>query len=179
MAVNETGPALQTLAFATGALKGTQLTLYPACLVHRSDAHLETLPLAGFTAVRVAFAREPRKLGWGIALVLAALLLLFVAGPLEAWANRNVVELAKSPEGVQRLLYGVSRTVEVFANILPILALLCVIGGGMLCAFGWMGSTVLFITLPGAERVYAVRGRDTRLLDFSEALSERLMVLKR
>jgi hypothetical protein len=53
-----------------------------------------------------------------------------------------------------------------------------VIGGAALGALGWMGSTTLMISLPGAERAYTVRGRDTLLLDFAEALSERLMLIK-
>jgi hypothetical protein len=62
------------------------------------------------------------------------------------------------------------------ASLLPVVALACVIGGGALCAFGWMGTTILLVSLPGTERVYPVRGRDTLLLDFAEALSERLML---
>ena len=50
---------------------------------------------------------------------------------------------------------------------------------GALGAFGWIGRTTLLVSLPGAERLYPVRGRDTLLLDFAEALSERLMLLKR
>lgn len=179
MAVSESGPALQTLAFATGKLRGTQLTLYPTCLVHRGDAHLETLPLAGFTAVRVAFARQPRKLGWGIALIVLALILLAIAGPIGSFASGAASDMAAGAQGVARALYGFFRFLEALASLLPVVALACVIGGGTLCAFGWIGSTILFVSLPGAERVYAVRGRDTRLLDFAEALSERLMLLKR
>jgi hypothetical protein len=41
-----------------------------------------------------------------------------------------------------------------------------------------VGRTTLLVSLPGAERAYPVRGRDTLLLDFAEALSERLMLLK-
>lgn len=179
MAVNEAGPALRTYAFANGALRGTQLTLYPTCLVHRSEAYLETLPLATFTAVRVAFAREPRKLGWGVALVVLALLMLAIAGPLGGFASGAANEMAASAQGVARALYGFFRFLEGLASLLPVIALVCVIGGGTLCAFGWMGRTILFVSLPGSEREYAIRGRDTGLLDFAETLSERLMVLKR
>jgi hypothetical protein len=42
--------------------------------------------------------------------------------------------------------------------------------------FGWLGSTTLVVALPGSERVYSVRGRDPQLLEFAEALSERLML---
>jgi hypothetical protein len=44
---------------------------------------------------------------------------------------------------------------------------------------GWQGATLLTLGLSGFERVYASRGRDALLLDFAEAVSERLMVLER
>ena len=178
--MSETGPALTRFAFTSGVLRGTHLTLYPTCLVHRSDNHLETLPLAGMTAVRVAFQRDTRKLGWGIALIVIALLLLAIAGPIGSFASGAAGEMASAgAQGVARALHGFFRLLEGVASLLPVLALGCVIGGGALCALGWMGSTVLLVSLPGAERLYAVRGRDTMLLDFAEALSERLMLLKR
>jgi hypothetical protein len=178
--MNEAGPAITRFAFASGMLRGTHLTLYPTCLVHRSDTHLETLPLAGVTAVRVAFQRDTRKLGWGIALVVVALLLLAIAGPIGSFASGAAGEMAAAgPQGVARGLHGFFRLLEALASLLPVAALACVIGGGALCALGWMGSTTLLVSLPGSERVYPARGRDTMLLDFAEALSERLMLLKR
>lgn len=178
--MSETGPALTRFAFTSGTLRGTHLTLYPTCLVHRSDNHLETLPLAGMTAVRVAFRRETGKLGWGIALVVLALLLLAIAGPIGSFASGAAGEMASAgPQGVPRALHGFFRLLEAVASLLPVLALACVIGGGALCALGWMGSTLLAVSLPGSERLYAARGRDTPLLEFAEALSERLMLLKR
>jgi len=79
--MNEPVSAVSRFEFASGLLRGTQLALHPSCLVHRSAHHVETLPLAGMTAVRVAFQRDTRKLGWGIALVVIALVMLAVAGP--------------------------------------------------------------------------------------------------
>lgn len=178
--MSETGPALTRYAFTSGRWRGTHLTLYPTCLVHRSEQHLENVPLAGMTAVGVAFRRDARKLGWGIALVVIALLLLAIAGPIGSFASGAAAEMAAAgPAGVARALHGFFRLLEALASLLPVLALACVIGGGALGALGWLGSTVLLVALPGAERVYAVRGRDTMLLDFAEALSERLMALKR
>jgi len=177
--VSDAGPALTRFAFASGAQRGTHLTLYPTCLVHRGDTHAETLPLAGMTAVSVAFQRDARKLGWGIALVVVALVLLLVSGPLDRFATDAATDLARSEQGVGRALHGFFRLLSAFASLLPVAALACVIGGGALCALGWMGSTTLLVSLPGAERVYSARGRDTMLLDFAEALSERLMLLKR
>jgi hypothetical protein len=178
--MSDAGPAITRFAFANGMLRGTHLTLYPTCLVHRSDTHLETLPLAGMTAVRVAFERDTRKLGWGIALVVVALVLLAISGPIGSFASTAAGEMAASGgQGVARALQGFFRILEALASLLPVVALGCVIGGGVLCALGWMGSTTLLVSLPGSERSYPARGRDTMLLDFAEALSERLMVLKR
>ena len=156
-------------------MRATSLSLFPTCLVHRSDNHLETLPLAGMTAVRVAFQRDTRKLGWGIGLVLAALTMLAIAGPLGSFAGAN---LSSGPQSVP-VMQAVYQLLQAIASTLPVLALACVIGGGALCALGWIGGTTLLVCLPGAERLYPVRGRDTLLLDFAEALSERLMLLKR
>jgi len=178
--MSESGTAVARFAFANGMLRGTQLTLYSTCLVHRSANHLETLPLAGMTAVSVAFRRDTRKLGWGIALVVVALVLLAIAGPIGSFASGAAAEMASAgAQGVARALYAFFRLLEALASLLPVGALACVIGGGALCALGWMGSTTLLVSLPGAERLYPVRGRDTMLLDFAEALSERLMLLRR
>lgn len=176
---NDTGQAIARYGFTGGALRGTHLTLHSTCLVHRGDNHLETLPLAGMTAVRVAFERDTRKLGWGIALVVVALALLAIAGPLGSFASGAAGEMAGAGAGVARALHGFFRVLEAVASLLPVLALACVLGGGALCALGWMGATLLLVSLPGAERLYAARGRDTMLLEFAEALSERLMLLKR
>ena len=176
--MNETGPALTRFAFVSGVLRGTHLTLYPTCLVHRSDTHLETLPLAAMTAVGVAFRRDARKLRWGIALIVIALLLLALSGPLDRFAADAATDMAKSDQGVGKALYGFFRFLIALASALPVAALACVIGGGALCALGWMGTKTLLVRLPGAERTYPVRGRNTLLLDFAEALSERLMLRK-
>jgi hypothetical protein len=178
--MSETGPALTRYTFTGGVLRGTHLTLYPTCLVHRSDNHLETLPLAGMTAVRVAFERDTRKLGWGIALVVVALILLAIAGPLSSFASSAANDMASAgAQGVPRALYSFFRLLEALGSLLPVMALACVIGGGALCALGWIGGTMLLVSLPGSERAYPARGRDTMLLDFAEALSEKLMVLRR
>jgi hypothetical protein len=177
--MNETGPALTRFAFANGMLRGTHLTLFPTCLVHRGDNHLETLPLAGMSAVRVTFERETRKIGWGVALVVIALLLLAIAGPLDRFATDAATDMAKSDQGVAKALYGLFRLLMALASLLPVAALACVIGGAALGALGWMGRTTLIVSLPGAERVYPTRGRDTMLLDFAEALSERLTAARK
>jgi hypothetical protein len=112
--------------------------------------------------------------------VVAALLMLAIAGPISTFAAGAAGDMASAgTQGVPRALYGFFRTLEALGSLLPVAALGCVIGGGALGAFGWLGRTALLVSLPGAERLYPVRGRDTLLLDFAEALSERLMLLKR
>lgn len=167
--------ALTRFDFTSGPLRGSQLMLYPRSLVHRSEAHLETMPLARLTALRVSFARHPRQLGWGIALVVLALLMLAIAAPIGSVAHGAAQEMAASGQGVARALYGFFRLIEMIAALLPALALAFALGGAALGVLGWRGSTTLTLVLGATERVYSVRGRDTLLLDFSELVSERLM----
>ena len=160
--------ALSRFDFTSGALRGSQLMLYPRSLVHRSESHLETMPLARVTALRVSFARHPRQLGWGAALVVLSLIMLALAAPVGSVAHGAAQEMASSGQGVARALYSFFRLIEMVAALLPALAVL-----------GWRGSTTLTIVLAGTERRYSARGRDTLLLDFAELVSERLMASTR
>src|SRR2546430_8794407 len=122
--MSDAGPAITRFDFAAGGLRGTHLTLYPNCLVHRGYAHLETLPLASIASVRVAFERDERKLGWGAALVIIALLLLGIATPLAAFAGGAAAELAAGgAQGVGRAPQGFFRAVGAFANAVPVPAI--------------------------------------------------------
>jgi len=178
--MNDAGSALTRFDFTNGEQRGSHLTLFANCLVHRGDSHLETLPLATITSVRVAYERNGSLLGWSLTLLLAAILMLLVAAPLAALAGAAAADLSSAGNhGVARSLYNLFRILEALANALPIGALVAVLAGGALAAFGWLGSTILTLTFAGAERIFPVRGRNTRLLDFSEAVSERLMQVKR
>ena len=178
--MNEAGSALTRFDFTHGEQRGSHLTLHPNCLVHRGDSYLETLPLATITSVRVAYERDGSLLGWGLTLLLAAILMLVVSAPLASLAAAAAADLASAGNpGVGKALYNVFRVFEALANALPIGALVAVLAGGALAAFGWFGNTILTLTFASAERVFPVRGRNTRLLDFSEAVSERLMQVKR
>jgi hypothetical protein len=50
----------------------------------------------------------------------------------------------------------------------------CLLGGGALAAFGWIGTTTLVLSLPAADRAYAVRGQNRMLVDFADLLAERV-----
>ena len=176
----EAPPPLTRFEFTSGVQRGSHLALYPRCLVHRAESQLETLPLAGLAAVRVAFRRDSRKLGWGIGLVAAALILLALAGPLGSFAGQAAADMASGgAQGVARALYALFRFIEAMASLMPAMALACALGGAALGVYGWRGTTVLTLSLGGSERVYWVRGRDTLLLDFTELVSERVASLAR
>lgn len=177
---DDTGPAITRFDFTSGQLRGSHFILYPGCLVHRSDAHLENLPLAAIASLRVAYERDPRKLGWGISLVVIALVVFAIAEPLASLASAAAAEMAAAGgHGVARALHGLFRFFWSLANLLPFFALAGVLGGIALGVLGWLGNTALVLDLAGSKRVYPVRGRSPGLLDFSEAVSERLMSLKR
>lgn len=176
---DESQLALMRFDFRSGTDRGSQLMLYPRCLVHRSDSQLETVPLSRVTAVKVSFKRNPRRLGWGIGCVAMALLLLAISAPLGSFAHGAAQEMTANAQGVARALYSLFRFTETLAALLPAIALAGAIGGAMLAVLGWRGLTTLTLTLGGAERAYSVRGRDTRLLDFSEMVAERLMAAAR
>lgn len=173
MAMNDAGTPLSRFDLPDG----TQLTLHRSCVVHRGGSHLETLPLAAVQSVRVGFARNRRRLGWGVALLVLAVFLYLLSGPLVTFASGAAAEMGAG--GVARALYVLFRVLEVVASLLPVLALAGILGGGALCYFGWKGSTVLEISMAGLERSFASRGRDTLMLDFAASVSERLMSLER
>ncbi|TMH40996.1 MAG: hypothetical protein E6H54_18085 [Betaproteobacteria bacterium] len=165
--------------FTNGLQRGSQLMLYPRYLVHRSDSHVETVPFSRITALKVAFERDSRRLGWGVALVIVALLLLAIAAPIGSLSHGAAQEMMASAQGVGRALYSLFRFIEGVAAVLPAIALAAALGGAALGVLGWRGATTLTLVLGGAERAYSVRGRDTLLLDFAEMAAERLMAAAR
>jgi hypothetical protein len=177
---NEVGPAISRYDFTSGLLRGSHFTLYATCLVHRSESRLETLPLAGIASLRIAYERDPRKIGWGLALLVISLLVFAIAGPLAEVAQGAAADMAAAGgHGVARALQALFNFFWSLANALPFVALACLLGGIALAVLGWLGSTTLVLDLAGSERAYAVRGRNPGLLDFAEAVGERLMSLKR
>lgn len=177
---SDVGPAITRYDFTGGALRGTHFTLYATCLVHRGDTHLETLPLAAIASLRVAYERNARTIGWGVALLVVALILFAVSGPIAGFADGHAAEMAKAePNAVTRVLQGTFGFLGAVARALPFLGALIALGGIALGVLGWIGSTTLVLDLAGSQREYPVRGRNSGLLDFSEAIGERLMSLKR
>ena len=164
------------LEFGAGPLRGSELVLYRTSLVHRSGVELETLQISAVAALRVAFSRDSRRFGWGIALVIGALIMLAISGPLASWSAHAVADLtATGSPGVGRALISFFRVLEAFATFLPVASLACALGGAFLIVRGWQGHTTLTLSFGAFERVYAARGRDSLLLDFADRLSGRMM----
>jgi hypothetical protein len=177
---SDPGPAITRYDFTSGALRGTHFTLYATCLTHRGENHLETLPLAGIASLRVAYEHDARRIGWGVVLLLVALVIYALSAPLAGLATTGAEEMAKTDgHGVARALQALFNFLYGVAKTMPFVALACALGGVALGVFGWIGSTTLVLDLAGSERAYPVRGRNPSLLDFSEAVCERLMSLKR
>jgi hypothetical protein len=177
--MSEAGAAVARFDFTNGAMRGTHLTLYSTCLVHRGDSHLETLPLATVASVRVSFERDSRRLGWGIALVVAAFVMFAVSAPLASLAGAAATEVASGNSGVAAALGTLFRIVEAVARVLPGVAGAAALGGVALVALGWFGTTTFTLSFAGGERVFPSRGRTAMLLDFAESVSEKLIQLKR
>jgi len=176
----DAGSAVTRFDFASGPLRGSHLALYPTCLVHRSEGQFETLPLAAVASVRVAFERNLRQIGWGAALFVVALVLVALASPLGNFAAAAADDVsAAGTQGVGHALIAFFRFLGAVAALLPALAIACALGGIALGVLGWIGATILTLSLAGTERVFPARGRNTQLLDFSELLSGRLMSLER
>ena len=167
--------------FASGELRGTDLSLYPACLVHRGAGYLETVVLANIGSVRVEFLRDRRRLGWGAAWLAIALILMAASPILAALATAATQELATQNAGVAGgvggALVAFFRFLERFAQVLPFLAAVSALAGAALCALGWLGSTTLTVTFAGGERSFPVRGRNALLLAFSERVSEQVVAV--
>lgn len=176
----DASPAITRFDFTSGTLRGSHFTLFATCIVHRGDQLLETVPLSGIASLRVGYERDPRQLGWGVSLVVIALLVFAVSGPLASFAAQAAAEMASAGGGgVAKALQGLFGFFGALASLLPFVAFACAAGGVALAALGWLGRTTLTLDLAGSQRVYPVRGRNAALLDFSEAVSERLMSLKR
>jgi hypothetical protein len=178
--MSDAGAPVARFDFRHGPQRGSSLTLHAGCLVHRGDFDLETIPLGAIAAARVDFVRDSRSIGWGVVLLLAALVLWGLSAPLAGFAAAAAEEMAGAgAQGMGRALGAAFRVLEALANLLPILGVASALGGIGLAVLGWYGHTTLTIAIPGFERAYPVRGRNGQLLDFNEALCERLMAARK
>lgn len=164
--------------FRSGAQRGARFTLYPRRLVFHANASTESIQLGSVGSVRVSFERDGGKLGWAVAIAIIALLVFLVSAPLAAWSGQaaeNVLAQLRQGGGVGHGIGGVMVSVlESLANLASLLPVVAAVLGAWAIAlfvFGWIGVTTLTLTVGPAERAYGVRGRNSLLLDFAEAIS--------
>lgn len=137
---------------------------------------METVPLAHLASVRVAFERGPRKLNWAIGLLLVALVLVAISGPLQGWiaaAASRVGDPARR-ESLDAFLFGIFNALGGFASILPGLAAAFALAATALLVFFWLGATLLTLAFAATERNFVVTGRNPHLFDFAQAVAGQL-----
>ena len=159
---------------------GTRLTLYENRLVLQGTDAMESLQLAHLASVRVAFVRDARKLAWAVALLVTAAVVAGVSAPLQRWIAGAVAKFGDParPESLDSVLHGVFNALGALASLLPATAAALAAGAAALLVFFWLGRTTLIFAFAATERACPARGRDRRLFEFAEALSERLAARK-
>ena len=162
-----------TFDFPSGPMRGTQLTLFASRLLHHGVGQMESLALGAIAAVSIGYHRDAQRIGWGVTLIVVALVLFALFRPLGAFAVSAGAEVADG-QAVGQLLRAAMRALEAFAGLMPVVGVAFLAWGGALIAFGWQGTTTLILTLPATERVYTARGRNHLLADFAELLAERV-----
>lgn len=164
--------------FRFGPLRGSSLLLDEATLTHRGGSRFETVPLQAISAVRIAFERDTNRIGWAIFLLIVAYALSAASAPLAGLADSLATRVrgdgAASVQDIASIMIATFRGLGSAARMLPGLAKLIGAIGIVVLAVGLWGRTTLTVTLSAVERHYAVRGRNRRLFDFAELLSERI-----
>jgi hypothetical protein len=155
---------------------GAQLTLYPNRIVLQGGKAAETVALGQLASVRVAFEREPRKLRWALILGAIAVLLFWVARPLQALALSAAAEVAESIRreatsgGVPPLLLATFNALAAFARALPKFGAVLVLWAAALGGLWLLGVTTLTLSFAAVERAFRARGRNRELFEFGEAV---------
>ena len=166
--------------FASGAARDSRLTLYANRLVHRGADSTEIVPLAHMAAVSVAFERDARKLNWAVILLLVALPLALMSGPLHGWMAEAAAKVGEHSrnESVDAMMLGTFRALAAMARLMLPLAGLLAAGAVALLVFFRLGVTTLTLSFAAVERRYAVRGRNPLLVEFADLVAGSLATRK-
>jgi len=167
---------LADFEIGSGAHRGAHLTLYANRLLYQGSDAMETVPLAQLAAVRVAFARDARKLKWAIGLLIIALILAAISGPLQGWITSLAAGVRDNArrEALDAVLLGTFSALRQFAGLLPLLAAALAAGAVALLIFFWLGVTELTLAFGATERSYAVWGRNRFLHDFALSVADQI-----
>ena len=164
--------------FQRGALRRTQFVLRSTRLLHFGADSTESTALDAIASVRISFERDLRRIGWGVAIGVAALILFALAGPVGTLAGRGLAEISAQiardgaqASGLAHFLESALGALKFLAGLLPYAALALGVWGAVLGAAGWAGSTALVLVLPSVEREFRVPGHEPLLMEFAEQLS--------
>jgi hypothetical protein len=171
---------LAEFEISSGALRGSRLTLYANRLVHAGGESMETVPLGQLASVGVAFERDPGKLNWAIVLLVLALMLLAISGPMQSGIAALAAGIKENPgrESLEGVLLASFSVLGGLARLLPVLALVLAAVAVALLVFFWLGVTTLRLNFAAVEREFAVRGRNLFLIQFAETVAAQLAARK-
>jgi len=171
---------LAEVEMRSGPQAGSRLTLYPNRLVHAAPDLMETMPLAHVAAVGVAFERDPRKLNWAVILVVLALMLIAVSGPLRDGLGGLAARIAEPGrrESLDAVLVSVFGALGSLARLLAPIGGLLLAWAAALAVFFWLGVTSLRLSFAANEREFQVRGRNQPLHAFADSVAEQLATRK-
>jgi hypothetical protein len=171
---------LAEFEIASGLQRGSRLTLYANRLVHHGGDSMEAVPLVQLAAVRVAFERDVRKLNWAVALLVCALILGAVSGPLQTWMSELASKVGSGAgrESLDAVLVAGFTALGHLARLLFPAAMTMAAGAAALLVFFWLGRTTLTLSFAAVERDYAVRGRNAFMVQFAELVAAQMAARK-
>jgi len=176
--MNDDNPPIAQVELPSGLGGARRLLLHPFCLQERSGNSVETVPLTALASVRAGFERDERKIQRGVLLIIAALAVFAVAGPIESLAGDAAADIATRlhADGAARgttvagVVFSVLDFVQLLARLLPGPAAALAVWGIWRFVEGILGTTTLTLVFGGAQRDYAARGRNAKLFDFAELI---------
>ena len=160
---------LATFEFHRGEFAGSHLSLFGACVVHRSADGFEAILLDRVAALGVAFERDTGRITWGCVLLIISAVLFACFWPLRMLVASMAGEVSAQTQGA--FLPAALRAFDLCVSLLPAASLAIAIWAIALLALGWIGETVMRIVVAPAERVFATRGSDRLLQEFGESVS--------
>ncbi len=163
---------LATFEFRRGNLAGSHLSLFNACLVHRSAERFETIHLDRVGALGVAFERETGRIAWGCGLLFLAGLLIALYFPLRLLIASLAGEVSAQLQGT--FLPMALRALEFLVSLLPVAGVALAVWGIAWLTLGLIGETVVRVAIAPIERVFASRGRDPLLFEFAESVAAQI-----
>jgi hypothetical protein len=171
---------LAEFEIASGIDRGSRLTLYANRLVHHGGDSMETVPLQQLAAVGVAFERDPRQLNWAIVLLVLALILALISGPLQSGAAALAASVNEHTgrESLDAVLLASFSALGGLGRLLIPVAAALAAGAAALLVFFRLGRTTLTLSFAAVERTYTVRGRNPLLVQFAELVAAQLAVGK-